>query len=753
MAIKKVSAKNVICQAGQELSELYVISEGTVSTALPGGEIILKKGDVLGIQDLESGIYSCACTSVTDVSLFTYPYGNPQAFFERAMENGEMCRLFLTTAMGFTAALLNHYDNLFGICQKIYEEAKQNYDNYKKICSRFSLSPKSLPGLDSLEPFSYEEAIESWLFPYYRACLEFPGEIKTAVYSVPSFALGFLRKTSIDIFRILEFCRNMAEYLAEAHALFLNENRLDFFDLYANLYFRTLPKNGETPAFAKKVEQLMTEAKASSFIDDALCEQRMTEYRERLDSIIKQPQNMVEAGADITKLVDSLHTILTYGKCDETLSAHFQKSIERYKKLLDKNDVGEQAKKLRHSLTTDFYQVYKAVFLQSLTGSDMPPAVKLFLHFGYIDETLAGEENAAYLLSLADTFHGAPGYGVYTFYEWLTAIFEGEKEPSRNEFDTDYTAWLHEQKATGKISAAEEARLSKDCMQKVLFELDNLFPIANKITFGRITTFCPLFSDHNVLKEPATSLVSPKKIVDALNGIRSVDFSAFYRETIYTNEECNVSREYIEIEVMPDIILMPNMGTRGIMWQEIEGKRRTTPARMMIPVFSLEDLSALLIRLTAEYRWEMCKRIQGVHWNDVTDPSLTSEYCDYAQFYRKNHELSAAAKEKIKNSLQKAKNNYREMFVQDYIAWVNFEGKGSPRLNKPARNILFNYCPFPENIRESLKSNPLYREVLERYDLKTGQKKHHLQNVCSRIEKKKGKVPDTLKRQMNYLER
>ena len=62
----------------------------------------------------------------------------------------------------------------------------------------------------------------------------------------------------------------------------------------------------------------------------------------------------------------------------------------------------------------------------------------------------------------------------------------------------------------------------------------------------------------------------------------------------------------------------------------------------------------------------MCKRIQGSRWNDISDSSLTSEYFDYIQFYRKNHDLSADAKERIKNRLQKAKNSYKEMYDNDY---------------------------------------------------------------------------------------
>lgn len=58
-------------------------------------------------------------------------------------------------------------------------------------------------------------------------------------------------------------------------------------------------------------------------------------------------------------------------------------------------------------------------------------------------------------------------------------------------------------------------------------------------------------------------------------------------------------------------------------------------------------------------------------------PFLTSEYFDYVQFYRKNSELSTDAKEKIKTALTKARNSFKEMFVNDYIIWVVYEGKGS----------------------------------------------------------------------------
>ena len=279
-----------------------------------------------------------------------------------------------------------------------------------------------------------------------------------------------------------------------------------------------------------------------------------------------------------------------------------------------------------------------------------------------------------------------------------------------------------------------------------------MFPIVNKITCGRISTFCPLFSEHNSIRTPQDALSTAEKLQKALNLVRTIDYSAFYREVLFALPEANISHETVQTEVLPDIILMPNIGVRGVLWQEIEGKRRTTPSRMMLPILCQEDLTLLVIRLCGEFRWEMCKRMQGARWNDVSELSLTSEYFDYIQFFRKNNDLSPDAKEKIKIALQRAKNSYREMFVRDYIQWIYYEAAGSPRLNKVVRKILFRYCPFSKPYRERLSVNPLYKEPLEKYQLRIAHEMHRLQNVMKKIQNTGRSIPEELLRQKDFLE-
>jgi hypothetical protein len=148
----------------------------------------------------------------------------------------------------------------------------------------------------------------------------------------------------------------------------------------------------------------------------------------------------------------------------------------------------------------------------------------------------------------------------------------------------------------------------------------------------------------------------------------------------------------------------------------------------------------------------MCKRVQGARWNDVSERSLTSEYFDYIQFYKKNNELSSDAKEKIKNSLTKAKNSFKEMFVRDYITWVMFEGAGSPRLNKLVRGIMVTYCPFPLALRQKIVANPMFKDFIERYEIKTSQKLHHYDNVIQKLNASGQEVPEELTSNRKFIE-
>jgi hypothetical protein len=370
-----------------------------------------------------------------------------------------------------------------------------------------------------------------------------------------------------------------------------------------------------------------------------------------------------------------------------------------------------------------------------------------------VDENLCGMSNASILFDIIGNMEKDPYGVVITVYDWLLKIYRGEAEPSKNEFDMDYPGYLREQKNNGEIDADEERYLLNDAKSKVHFEITNFFSLGNRMTYGRITTFTPLLSEHNILRPLRSMYMSWKKLHDILDDIRQTDYSCFYRPVMYSNQSVGINREYLNREILPNIILMPNIGAKGSLWQETAGIRRDTPGRIMLSIFHTENVGDIMLRLAGEFRWEICKKIQGMHWNDITDPSLTSEYSDYMQFYKKNRDLSSDVKEKIKHQLQRSKNNYRNAFVSDYVSWVKFESAGSPRLNKIVRSIMVRYVPFTSDIFNRISSNPIYRDAIERRNIKLTQRKHTLTLLCQRIQSQGFDVPGELRAELAFCNR
>ncbi len=753
MNVKEFPARTVVVQSEQAINALYVIAKGTVRATYPGGEFFLYKGDVIGACELFFDAHFISYQTDEASSIASYPYSAAQ-LSGILHTNQEMTTRIVNSMFKQLQEILDQYELARFDSDNFYHYLMDSYEGYRNFCSKHGISARSLPGMETLSELVLEEDIAGWIGGYYaqlRALV--PGA--SVKEQDPDFLQGLLLKTSEDVYHVTSVCRVLYDYKAEITNLLMSENRLDFFDLYASLLYKIGSHADDSTSLIAAISTMMIQLESQPSIDKEMYKQRVAEYRERLNTLDQSPEAQSSDDSakadDIPEIRDSLNTILAYAKIDEETASAFRNAVSQYSKLTDKNNSDDTSRRLRLTITKMFYEIYEKAFIRSLHDFEVPKVLMMFFNFGYVDEQLAGMENAAYLYSIINKLPSDPSRKVYTIYEWLHAIYDGKKTPSRNEFDTDYQAHVHELKITGKISATDEAAMLKDREKQVLFELTNMFQSVNKITFGRISSFCPIFSEHNILKELDKSLVSADKIEETFNLIRSVDFSAYHRDMIYTNPKLGIGKEYVSVEVLPDIILMPNIGVRGVMWQEIEGRKRTTPSRMMVSLFQMEDLTNILVRLTGDFRWEMCKRIQGARWNDISEASLTSEYFDYIQFYKKNHELSPDAKDKIKLNMQKAKNSFKEMFIRDYVSWVLFEGSGSPRLNKIARAILFTYCPFSKEIRDKLKMNPLYKETMERYDIKLGQKLHHYNNLFQKLKNMGADIPPEIKAQRDYL--
>ncbi len=750
MAIKEFPAGTQLIQSEQNLTALHVVAKGNVCATYPGGTFYLKKGDVIGVCEIFFGSHFFTYVTEEATGIASYPCTAAQLPL-LMQKSVDLTNMIIASLFRQFHEIYDQYELMRFNCENFYHYLMDRYEEYKSFCVKHGITPRALPDMEDLAPLTLEEDLESWLDGYYEH-LRALVTGKSSKFHKLDFLAGVIMKTDQDIHRILSICRAFYDYKAEIAHLLMNENQLDFFDLYTSLLYRIGSQDENSTTLRAAISTMMIQIEDLPSIDREMYQQRVATYLKKLETLGEHGEGENATVDDVPDVANSLNTILTYAEASSETAAAFRESVNSFAKMTDKNASDDAARKLRLTITKQFYDIYEKAFVKSVQDpSSVPKVVKMFFNFGYVDENLAGLENAAHLYRIVDKLPTDPNRSVYSIYEWFTAIYQGKKSPSRNEFDSDFPTFLREQRVTGNITVEEEARMVNDPMEQVLFEIRNMFQTVNKISFGRVLSFCPIFSEHNVLKELDSSLVSVDKVEASFKAIRDIDFSAYYRDVTYSNPDIGIGNESIGVEILPDIILMPNVGTRGIAWQEIEGRKRTTPARMMVSIFQMEDLTNILVRLTGDFRWEMCKRVQGARWNDISEASLTSEYFDYIQFYRKNHELSTDAKDKIKLSMKKAKNSYKEMFIRDYESWILYEGVGSPRLNKVARNIIFTYCPFSKEIRQKLMANPLYKETMSRYDIKQSQKIHHFDNVFQKLKNAGTPIPEELQRQHDYL--
>lgn len=742
---------------GQPLTALHLITKGRVQVNYPGGSYQLVKGDVLGICEICSEIHFLSYVTTEEVTILTYPLNSMDVLDDLLQKHPDVARLFILSLFRQINSLMEQTSLSEMSCTGFYQNLTQDCGRYNALCAKYSIQPQLPEDIASVSAYLGEESPDSWLNTYYMALQHIYSRESAKLLTLePGLSLGMLRKGSLDFRKNYSVLEEQYQYRKQIAKLYFHESGNDLFQAYTALCYRIGSGSEDSSALLAAVNRIIRDFEKEPSLSRELTASRIRDFREHI-SRLNASGAASASGEDssrsiLSELSGSLSGILKFSGLDQETAEAFRKNVIAYKALEDRSSMEDDCCRLRKRLTEQFYVLYSAVFEKALTASALPMAVKMFLYFGYADEELAGADNCVVLYQLADKMEDYSSSGVYTFYHWLLAIYQGRKSPSRNEFDEDYFDYLHKQKANRHLSEKEAAALEDSPANRIKYELRNMFPQTNKITFGRITTFCPLFSSDNVLKDLSSSFVTPEQIQNALEQIKKIDYSAFYRESLDYDNIDVMGKEIIHLEYLPDVILMPNVGIRGVMWQEIEGKRRNTPSRMIFSIFHLEDIYTSLVRLTGEFRWELCKRVQGARWNDVSERSLTSEYFDYIQFYRKNHDLTSEAKEKVKSSLQRAKNSFKEMFVRDYIIWVLFEGTGSPRLNKVARRILFTYCPFPASMNGMLEQNPLYSELMSHRKVLSGQRVHHLNVLMQKLRNAGVAIPDTLETEKKFVE-
>ncbi len=760
MAVVNIEKGKHFIKSGDKVTELYWIVQGSVLQVLSNKKIVIDKGHMIGLAEGTTGVFTCDYVTNEDCVIYSYQYEKEEdlkKIFEAQPKNAVV---FLMSAVRGADATLRRYAEHWTLCHKFYTFMSELYRQYKIICEKLKIEEKPFSKMDYFEPLSLETKVRKSKIDYFASLAKMPKAIMDAFYGKDNaLIVGEIIHAGECMNQSVPLIEEMYQYLLDNQDILLNEQKNDLFALYFDLTKRAAAQGMELALFQKKIMTIVEFAKMCKIYDKESIETRFAEFEsydfsKAAEEVSKAEQEEAEEEIEEPPMGDEWLTyILKYASYDEEKCKRAVMMIEEYRELPDMYSTSDEVRKLRRDIAKMFYDVYIRVFKRSVKQSKIPTIVKMFLNFGFMDVTLAGEDNVSELYELAETIEEkCKSSNVYTAYEWLKSIYAGENEPSKNEFDLDYVGYLREQKRMGEITAAQEKAFLDDNWNKTVYEMDNMFKSTNRATYGKFATFQPALCEEDLINSPTSMLITVDRLNDALDYLRSVDYSLFYHEIVFSDPDHGITKETLQKEILPYIILMPNAGSRSMMWQETAGSRRDTPARFIMPILTVVEPREMMTELCGRYRWEMCRKIQGMRWNDVTERSLTSEYCDYMQFYRKNHDLSAETKEKIKNALVKAKNNYREVFVKDYQCWIKYEAKGSCRLNKVAREIVFTYCPFSKDIRKVLEGNPMYQNLFEKYEIFKQRKLRHVTNFYDKYQKSGGTITQEMQDNLDFYE-
>ena len=768
-AVNQAEAGTCILSRGEAVNCICMILRGKVAVCGKGVSLPLGAGSFLGINDFYAGQYLCDYVVVENVTFFAFPTSAAKGLKNILTANRDYGGLMVWAFARYMAELRRLYDEICDNAKLLSEEIKKYYAQYNEYGAVAGLNLRSLTFAEELKPF-IPAALDTRKMEYYKEASRISLE-KHKEYYLDSIVMSEqqVEEEAALVNTLLSACAEATEYLEDVFYCLINNSDKNLFLYVASLLVEANQKGTDTGALSGMLDELTDRINST---ESFLCERlgsRIDVNRKRMEEVyvsvisgnvavagfVEEENPVVETPDEehmnqIKKiLTGSLQQILAFAEWREEKAEAFRTAIESFVGLADRLSAEDTVRKLKRDISKQFFDLYQDVFLHAYSAKTLPMAVELFLDYAYVDERLITEEQLAQFCSFKKESQEAP-CEVYTIREWLRLVYEGKKEPSRSELDMTFEENLRDMRKRGMLTEEQMRAAATDRKVRLEYEIHNMFSGNDRLVNGQISTFVPILYAEGLGWAPAKSYLTKKKVNEVIRRLMKKDPTVFYREVMYRSEAFQIEKEFVMKQVLPEIILLPCNGVKAIMWQEITGKRRDSQARFLLPHFYEGDPEDVMIQTLGRFRWELCRTMMGLAWNNIQIKSLTSEFCDYLQYYRKNHELSEEKREKVKLQLQKAKNSTKEAFVQDYEIWMKYESAGAVRLNKVARELLATYCPLSVEIRNALRSQPIFEDAMGRFERGRSKKVYELETRYRMLEREKGELPEALTENLNY---
>lgn len=453
------------------------------------------------------------------------------------------------------------------------------------------------------------------------------------------------------------------------------------------------------------------------------------------------------SSAAVSDLKRSMNQIFEFSLMEKEFQTGFIKLINEFKQSNNPFNTESEERKLRRHISRMYWELYKQVYLRSKTQSSIPKAVRLMLNYGFIDDGLVEPGQLIELNEFIKRKEPDPELPVLKEEEFLERIYNGDEEPSINEMGLNYEKYLQEQEKHKK-KHEKTIQVEDESVNKVLFEIGQRLASTVAVCSGSPSTSFPVLTSYAIKGDLSSFRVTKKRVEEIINEIRELDFSAFFRETVFKLDD---AREIIKEEVIPYFIIIPSYGTKTQLWQDMVGTNKRSRGRILIPAFFMGDLKKSLVHTIACFRWELNRTMKGALWGDPVDGGLTGEYFDYINNYKKMTKLSQEAKEKVTERFKSLRTN-RDRFADDYSNWILFEKDGIMKLNSAVREMFCKHVPFKKELRTRLETMPAFTKNITRYNNINAKEIESYRRRYQKYMREDGTLPPELENYIKFLE-
>ncbi len=707
-----------------------VVIRGRVLARSESVKVMLPTGSFLGVFDLSVGHYVTDYIALEDSMLYAFPVHDKKTLRAMLTSNNKDYRgLMVNSLTKYFYELSRINEEFHKMAGELYALLSDAYAKYKGFCREAGEGVLTLPALERLEAYQDESPMDRKGFSYYEDLARVPADVQKSFFGCGiELTMFHIKELSSIISNLTIDTREVCSYVKEHVYNLYNDGAQSLLMGMMKLAYDAGQKNRPVQGMQQLLDKLLEEFNRMEETLEKYMGMPPVVKRERLEKMytsvlvgeeMEETTDASGAPSDeelYQSLRGTLQQLIDFSEVPKDKLETFLESMNTFIHAKDRMTSDDDFRPLRRQIADGFYILYRAIFLKTLQDEkDLPKAVELFLNYGFTDERLLTKEQTLELCHLNISTKNKYHCTMFTIPEWLYAVYTGKRQPSKNEFDMEYVEMLREQKKMGEINAEDEKKLANDQMKKLEYEMQNMFRYNHRIVNGQPSIFVPVLCSEQMLSGPARAAITKDRMGQMIEKYREIDFSVFYRELSYADSASGIEKEQIMKECVPDIILFPAYGQNASMWQELSCKRRDSAGRFLFPIMAEGNVEDLIVKTFGRFRWELCRTMQGSAWNNIQYKSLTSEYSDYIQFYKKNKELSEERKEKIKQQIMKGKNSTREIFVQDYELWIKSESLGAMRLNKVSREILSMYCPFNKEIREAVETQPAFVDSIARF--------------------------------------